>query len=608
LILANLRYWQELNKKIQRNTAGLLQDQPISTQRPWWYMSSFTIPGLGFAKPNETLPPLPPDVLAAAASIGGVELSQAIDNELEDKRANETTKVNPESRDSKPAQASSDSQDEAEPMAVDNTPESPPSLTHALEQALGGLEPEPVANNDTETNNEAGGHPEWEVDSSPYQSSSESSSSVSTSSEEDSDNEGYELLGVEETARLLMEADNGSEDEGGDNRNARASGSGQVRTKNELTEEMIPKPDIQITEDMKIEELGSVEHIIENTLVIKAFVPGEYQVLDTGSVLCTANRAIIGVISETLGKVLQPMYTVRFGSNEDIEQLGLELGTKIYYPVAHASYVFTEPLKNIKGSDASNIHDEEVGDDEAEFSDDEKEAEYKRQLKQKKKEGKWKNGAVRGGKEPHPLRKELKSDTAMDGLNYDEDDDGPYRPLLRPPGFGHAPISQASFTPDHIARPNSQRDRRGDSRGRGQRGRGARRGRGGFGSVPEGYSLPPQGHQQQFQNTGNQHTPGPSNGWNRSNQPLSATTANFQYPGWPQPLAPGSTAEFAPMPPPPPGWPGHDPASGVGAYFNPAFFGALLAQAQTQTPNGQSSGTAQPPPPPYGDGGRGTRP
>lgn len=32
----------------------------------------------------------------------------------------------------------------------------------------------------------------------------------------------------------------------------------------------------------------------------------------------------------------------------------------------------------MKGSDASNVHDEEVGEDEVEFSDDEAEAAYKR--------------------------------------------------------------------------------------------------------------------------------------------------------------------------------------------------------------------------------------
>jgi hypothetical protein len=41
-------------------------------------------------------------------------------------------------------------------------------------------------------------------------------------------------------------------------------------------------------------------------------------------------------------------------------------------------------LKAQKGSDASNLHDEEVGENEAEFSDDEKEAEHKRLMKKRK--------------------------------------------------------------------------------------------------------------------------------------------------------------------------------------------------------------------------------
>ena len=48
-----------------------------------------------------------------------------------------------------------------------------------------------------------------------------------------------------------------------------------------------------------------------------------------------------------------------------------------------SNFVFVEKLKLAKGSDASNAHDEEPGDDEAEFSDDEKEAAYKRTLKER---------------------------------------------------------------------------------------------------------------------------------------------------------------------------------------------------------------------------------
>lgn len=46
-----------------------------------------------------------------------------------------------------------------------------------------------------------------------------------------------------------------------------------------------------------------------------------------------------------------------------------------------ASYVFTQQLRAQKGSDASNVWDEEIGANEMEWSDDEEEQEYKRNLK-----------------------------------------------------------------------------------------------------------------------------------------------------------------------------------------------------------------------------------
>ncbi|KOS22940.1 H/ACA ribonucleoprotein complex non-core subunit NAF1 [Escovopsis weberi] len=567
-------------------------------------MSVFQIPGLGQAKPNEVLPPL--------ASGPAVSSASAQDDEMKDATAPASNDASVESHDSQHQQPqelhASDS------MTIDQ-PESPPSLTGALEAAIGGLgdavpeelapppPPPPQQQQQQEEQVPLGPdqseHPEWEIDSSPYESSSESSSSSDSSDEEDSDQEGYEPLGIEETARLLMEMEGGSDDEG--ERGGKASGSGYLRSKNELPEESVPMPDVTITPDMRIEELGAVEHMVDNIILVKAFTPGEYQVLDAGSVLCTAERVVVGAIAETIGKVLQPMYTVMFSSAEDIRELGLEVGTKLYYPVGHASFVFTEPLKNIKGSDASNLHDEEVGDEEIEFSDDEKEAEYKRSLKQKKKD-KWKNGGAGREKEPHPLRQETSAD---DGLKYDEDDDGPYKPLARPAGYGAGPVSvESSYESSSRPRQAFQRGRGRDARG-GRGGRGGRSsgrgGRGGFNAPRESYSMPPQG-QQQF-------APPPP-----PPPPVAATTASthgamptlpnfgFPLPGWP---TPGQTLIPPPPPPVPAGWSppagteGHQ-APNPGAFVNPAFFAALMSQMQAQSGQGawgqQSQQQQQPPP------------
>ncbi|KAH7319886.1 Gar1/Naf1 RNA binding region-domain-containing protein [Stachybotrys elegans] len=521
-------------------------------------MSGFQIPGLGFAKPNETLPPLPPDLAVAAAHSAVPEDSPA-KNEPKDEPMTDSNVTETQ------AQAPG-----TDAMVVDQ-PAGSEDLTDALEAAINGLSstngqtsqaPSAAPDNQeppVELQNDQGEHPEWEIDSSPYESSSESSSS--DSSDEDSDNEGYELMGVEETARLLMEAEGGSDDEGD---KAKGAGAQNLRTKNELPEEVIPRPDVTITPDMKIEELGAIEHIVDTIIVIKAITPGEYQVLDTGSVVCTAERVVIGAVAETIGKVLQPMYTVYFNTPEEIQELGLKVGDKIFYAEQHASYVFTEPLKAVKGSDASNLHDEEVGDEEMEFSDDEKEAEYKRSLKKKKQEKK----AGKNAGQPHPLRQEVRPDG---GLNYDDEDDGPYKPLARPSNYGEGPVTNETYEP---SRNGPQRGRRGDHRGRGGRGRGSGRGGrgGGFGQSRDGYSLPPQGGPAQLP------------------PPATMPNFNFQLPGWPQ--QPGSASL--------PGQPAPN-----GAFVNPAFFAALMSQMQQNAQNGQPQWPGQqPPPPPQGGPGQ----
>ena len=64
---------------------------------------------------------------------------------------------------------------------------------------------------------EADGGAQWEIDSSPYESSDSDSSSSDDSSEEASSDDAdgdYAMLDPEETARILMQGDGGSDDEG----------------------------------------------------------------------------------------------------------------------------------------------------------------------------------------------------------------------------------------------------------------------------------------------------------------------------------------------------------------------------------------------------------
>lgn len=337
---------------------------------------------------------------------------------------------------------------------------------------------------------------EWEIDSSPIHSSSDSSSADTSSSDDDSDeDEDYAMLTPAEQARILMQGEGGSDDEGG-NKPGNAAGV-QLRTAHERPEEVIPKPDIAVTEDMKIEELGGVEGMVENTVLVKAKTSGEYQVLESGSVLCLENRSVVGVVGETLGRVQQPMYTIRFTNEAAIEEAGLSKGTTIFYVEKHSTFVFTQPLKAVKGSDASNFHDEEVGDDEMEFSDDEAEAEHKRRIKMRRQERRGArmdgNGCERSRKDDdgRPRGESVAYSDTTSEINYDDaggDEDG-YTPLSRPTnlheimGPREAPLEGHFHGDGHNdrghrgSRGSRGRGRGGDRRGRG---RGEGRGRGGW--------------------------------------------------------------------------------------------------------------------------------
>jgi H/ACA ribonucleoprotein complex non-core subunit NAF1 len=471
---------------------------------------------------------------------------------------------------------------------------------------------------------------EWEVDSSPIQS--EESDASESSSVDDSDEEDtYKLLDPEEQARILMEGDVGSDDEGAGGKGAKGTG-GQIKTKNELIEEVVHKPEVTIKEEMKIENLGEVEAVVENIVLIKAKTSGEYRVLESGSVLCLADRSVIGVVSETLGQVLQPRYAVRFTNSEEILEAGLAIGTTVFYSEQHSTYVFTNTLKAYKGSDASNLHDEEVGDEEMEFSDDEAEAEHKKRLKQRKFERRYgkaqpNDGANRGG---HPLQHQYSPhpETKYDpraGISYDDDDDGPYRPLARPAGFaesiGRSEPPQESMV--YTGRPHRggrdgnhfHQSRGGGSRGRGGRPRGVDRsrgkgnfqGRGGFQTRNDEHPQPARS------NRSDQRSPMSPNFPPRSQSPqdpYSPLQPQFQPPSHPlmaynqQPYPyPQSQPPMASPPQQQPSWqsipmsPG-GPTLPTGAYINPAFFSSQMQNPQIGQQWLPPAGFPPPPPPP----------
>ena len=347
---------------------------------------------------------------------------------------------------------------------------------------------------------------EFEMDSSPIESSDSDSSDYTSSS--DSGGDEYEMLDPEEQARRLMGEDGGSDDEAG---GKGSKDTAPLRTVNETPEEIVPKPDVVVTEDMRIEELGRVENVVENLVLIKAKTSGEYQVLEFGSVLCLEDRTVIGSVAETLGRVQQPYYSVRFTNKAAISEAGLSKDTRVFYVEAHSNYTFTQPLKAFKGSDASNIHDEEVGDDELEFSDDEAEAEHKRRTKSQRHSrrdgrdgdtdgssrgprgarGRGRGGRQRGG--PQMRSHDTSSvperpPVAEFPLNYDDGEgmafgekpngDELYTPLARPMNLHQMMRTHEAPVESYVHRIGSNREYADRGRGRGRADHGSDRSRG----------------------------------------------------------------------------------------------------------------------------------
>lgn len=294
---------------------------------------------------------------------------------------------------------------------------------------------------------------EWQLDSSS-DSSSSTDSDDSSSDDADDDDEDYPLMDHAQLAKLLMRED-------GDDDSAHKEGlQGPLKTKNELPDIAPPSvPDIVVTAAMPLSLLGTIEAIVDTLVLIKASVSGAHQVLNEGSLLVLEDRSIFGVVADTLGRVEAPLYTVRFAAPADIPA---PVGTDVFYVPQHSDYVFTQALHRLKGSDASNIFDEEVADGEREFSDDEAEAEHKRQRKYARQGQSGSKGGSSGGRGA-PSRPETED---------------LYTPLARPSNLAEL-MSGPPPNGGGGGGSGGNRERGGHGRGRGRnRARGQRPGRG----------------------------------------------------------------------------------------------------------------------------------
>ncbi|XP_062107092.1 H/ACA ribonucleoprotein complex non-core subunit NAF1 [Humulus lupulus] len=157
---------------------------------------------------------------------------------------------------------------------------------------------------------------------------------------------------------------------------------GPIKSKNEL--EVLPSvPPVNATlqPHHQMLSVGVVLSIIGTQVIVEGIE--KHSPLNDGSILwITESRCPLGLVDEIFGPVKNPYYVVRYNSESEVPA-GVQTGSLISFVPEFVSHVLNNKDVYKKGYDASGANDEEVYDD-AEFSDDEKEAEFKRMQKMSK--------------------------------------------------------------------------------------------------------------------------------------------------------------------------------------------------------------------------------
>ncbi|KAI8069337.1 Gar1/Naf1 RNA binding region-domain-containing protein [Gongronella butleri] len=135
-----------------------------------------------------------------------------------------------------------------------------------------------------------------------------------------------------------------------------------VATRNEITDIVVEMPVFDVTESTPVVAIGRVESILDKTVVIQS--DSGVQVLDMGCLLVYADRTIIGEVFETFGPISHPYYSVRYNSKDDIDTTRAISGAQVFYVPSYerSQLVEVEKIRHIKGTDASNLYDEEINE------------------------------------------------------------------------------------------------------------------------------------------------------------------------------------------------------------------------------------------------------
>ncbi|CAM0945238.1 unnamed protein product [Alopecurus aequalis] len=144
----------------------------------------------------------------------------------------------------------------------------------------------------------------------------------------------------------------------------------------------VPKIEIQLEPHHKALPVGTISSIMGERVIVEGSV--QHNPLNEGSILwITESRTPLGIVEELFGPVKNPYYLVRYNSVEEVPT-GISAGTAVSFVIEFADHILNLKELYTKGYDESldNVDDQT----DPEFSDDEKEAEYKRSLRMGKRQ------------------------------------------------------------------------------------------------------------------------------------------------------------------------------------------------------------------------------
>ncbi|KAJ8568937.1 hypothetical protein K7X08_032674 [Anisodus acutangulus] len=208
-----------------------------------------------------------------------------------------------------------------------------------------------------------------------------SSSAVSSSDEEEDESSSNEEEGEVDMEEGEIVGSDPDEMVAWDDDDEDTGVKGPIRSINEV-QVLPPVPEVTATLEPyhQMQPVGIVTSIIGAQVVVEAVE--KHNPLNDGSILwITESRSPLGIVDEIFGPVKNPYYIVRYNSDQEVPP-GIQPGTLISFVPEFSNHILNDKSLYKKGYDASGENDEEVSEDD--FSDDEKEAEYKKMLKMKK--------------------------------------------------------------------------------------------------------------------------------------------------------------------------------------------------------------------------------